>query len=184
MLRSTMAQGLQGLTAEELHARQTRQQQLQQHLAQQEAQRLQEQNVLQVAQLLIATCTSLFLRLSWTTMRHLYVCFCTDMFLKTMRPSVLDDSHSQPSSAQDARYQAQYCFVQARIQLEQQQRAKEAAHQQMAELETRRKAAELEAARQTLIVKVCPSWPKIFSTHTARLHRSRQSIVRCVAWHV
>ena len=50
VLRSTMAQGLQGLTAEELHARQTRQQQLQQHLAQQEAQRLQDQNLLQVAQ--------------------------------------------------------------------------------------------------------------------------------------
>ena len=50
MLRSTMAQGLQGLTAEQLHARQTRQQQLQQHLAQQESQRLQVENLRQVAQ--------------------------------------------------------------------------------------------------------------------------------------
>ena len=45
-LRSTVSQGLQGFSPEELQARQ---QQLQQHLAQQQAQRLQEQQELQVS---------------------------------------------------------------------------------------------------------------------------------------
>ena len=47
-LRSTVSQGLQGLSPEELQARQLRQQQLQQHLARQQAQRLQEQQEMQV----------------------------------------------------------------------------------------------------------------------------------------
>ena len=47
-LRSTVSQGLQGLTPEELQARQLRQQQLQQQLAQQQAQRVQEQQKMQV----------------------------------------------------------------------------------------------------------------------------------------
>ena len=48
-LRSTVSQGLQGLSPEELQARQLRQQQLQQLLAQQQAQRLQEQQEMQVS---------------------------------------------------------------------------------------------------------------------------------------
>jgi hypothetical protein len=58
--RSTISLGLQGLTPEELHARQTRHEQLRQQMAQQEALRMQEQQELQVQQLSV-NCDSVLL---------------------------------------------------------------------------------------------------------------------------
>ena len=131
-LRSTISLGLQGLTPEELHARQTRHEQLQQ-VAQQEALRMREQQELQVQNASHDTGPLLnYLD------REL-----TNAVLPRTRLSyhVLDMCPKN-------------FFVQARLQQDQQRQRAEEIASQAAELAACRKEAEIAAVQQAIDARV------------------------------